>query len=160
MKTHPSLRRTAAAFPIRAALATAVFLLVAGCAKPDYPGPPEIRFGQDTCHACGMIIHDERYAAAIVTTDPDGIVEKHVFDDIGEMLQFIPPANSKTLHRYVRDASTKQWIDAGKATLVKLPDLTTPMGSGIAAYADPQSANTAIRAHSGSIFTPNHIPTP
>jgi nitrous oxide reductase accessory protein NosL len=130
----------------------AALLFVAGCGQPEDSGPPEIHFGQDTCNACGMIIEDERYAAAIVTTAPTGLVEKHVFDDIGEMLEFTPPANSKTLHRYVRDASTKQWIDADNATLVKLHDLTTPMGSGIAAYADPQSATNATRTHGGSLL--------
>jgi copper chaperone NosL len=122
-----------------------------GCAKTEDVGPPEIRLGQDTCQACGMIIEDERFAAAIVTS-AGGVVEKRSFDDIGEMLEFKTPSGATVVHRYVRDAGTKQWLDAEKATFVKLRDLTTPMGSGIAAYGDAEGAKLAIRAHGGELL--------
>lgn len=125
---------------------------IVGCAKTEDVGPPEIRLGQDTCQACGMIIEDERYAAAVVTRSGD-VVEKRAFDDIGEMLEFKTPSGATVVHRYVRDAGTKQWLDADKATFVKLRDLTTPMGSGIAAYADSQGAESAIRAHGGELVS-------
>ena len=42
-------------------------VLLASCsARPGEPQPPEINFGQDTCDACGMIISEARFAAAIV----------------------------------------------------------------------------------------------
>ena len=127
-------------------------MTLVGCAKPEDVGPPEIRLGQDTCQACGMIIEDERYAGAVVTKSGD-VVEKHAFDDIGEMLEFKAPAGSTVVHRYVRDAGTKQWLEADRATFVKLRDLTTPMGSGIAAYGDAEGAKSAIRAHGGEVVS-------
>ncbi len=138
-------------FLICFALACAPLVAISGCGKPDDDDlcPPQIRFGQDTCHACGMIIEDERYAAAVVTVGGSGAAEKHAFDDIGEMLEFVAPAGTAAERRYVRDASTRNWVDVAKATLVKVPDLKTPMGSGIAAYADPQTAQAAIAARGG-----------
>jgi copper chaperone NosL len=127
-----------------------------GCAKTEDIGPPEIRLGQDTCQACGMIIEDERFAAAVVTS-AGGVVEKRAFDDIGEMLEFKAPSGASIVHRYVRDAATKQWLDADKATFVKLRDLTTPMGSGIAAYADAEGAKSAIRAHGGELVSAGSV---
>jgi copper chaperone NosL len=136
------------------ALTWAPLLAVSGCGRPDDDdlGPPQIRFGQDTCHACGMIIEDERYAAAVVTVGGNGLTEKHAFDDIGEMLEFVAPTGIVTERRYVRDASTRKWLDAASATFVKTSDLKTPMGSGIAAYADAQSAQAAIAAHGGGVI--------
>jgi len=141
-----SLRASVAGF----ALSCASALALAGCGGADDLGPPEIRFGQDTCHACGMIIEDERYAAAIVRLTPHGGVEREVFDDVGEMLESAPDtAGAGTVRRYVRDSATRQWLDAGRATFIKAPGLQTPMGSGIAAYADRDAARGAIEALGG-----------
>ncbi|MEZ4563452.1 MAG: hypothetical protein R2853_12005 [Thermomicrobiales bacterium] len=43
--------------------------------------PPKISYDRDTCTRCGMIISDERFAAALVA--PDGSVQ--LFDDVGEV---------------------------------------------------------------------------
>ena len=128
-----------------------LLMVGAGCAKTEDAGPPEIRFGQDTCKACGMIIEDERYAAALVTVSPSGAVEKYSFDDIGEMLEFAPPQGAQEVRRYVRDVATRQWIDAGRATLVKSPTTQTPMGSGVVAYADAQAAQVAVKENGGTL---------
>jgi nitrous oxide reductase accessory protein NosL len=131
-------------------------MTISGCGRHDEDdlAPPQIRFGQDTCRACGMIIEDERYAAAVVTVDGNGVAEKHAFDDIGEMLEFKAPTGTAAERRYVREASTRKWLELTNATLVKMSDLQTPMGSGIAAYADAQSAQAAIAGHgSGTIVT-------
>jgi copper chaperone NosL len=139
-------------FLLRAALYCAAALALAGCGKTDDFGPPDIHFGQDTCHACGMIIEDDRYAAAAVFVTPTGDVERQSFDDAGEMLEFQPPAGTTNLHRYVRDASTRHWLDATTATFVKAPDLQTPMGSGIAAYSDPATARAFADTHKGTLL--------
>jgi copper chaperone NosL len=130
----------------------AAALFAAGCGKGDDVGPPDIHFGQDTCHACGMIIEDDRYAAAVVTESAGGEVERQSFDDAGEMLEFQPPAGATKVRRYVRDAATRRWLDADSATLVKTRDLQTPMGSGVAAYADPAAARATIEAHGGEVL--------
>jgi copper chaperone NosL len=136
----------------------AAALFAAGCGKGDDVGPPDIHFGQDTCYACGMIIEDDRYAAAVVVVTGDGVVERQVFDDAGEMLESQPPPGARDVRRYVRDAATRQWVDAARATFVRTRHLQTPMGSGIAAYADPAAARTALNAHGGDILAPNPAP--
>jgi len=148
------------AFVVRLALYCASALLAAGCGKGDDIGPPDIHFGQDTCHACGMIIEDDRYAAAVVTVTADGAVERQVFDDAGEMLESQPPSGARDVRRYVRDAATRQWVDAARATFVRARGLQTPMGSGIAAYADPASAHAAVDAHGGDIVAPTPARAP
>jgi nitrous oxide reductase accessory protein NosL len=135
-------------------LALAPLLMLTGCSKTEDAGPPEIHFGQDTCQACGMIIQDERYAAAVVTVSAGGSVEKHAFDDIGEMLEFAPPQGAQQVRRYVREVTTRQWLDASRATLVKSTQVQTPMGSGIVAYGDAQAARVAAKAHGGTVITP------
>ena len=61
-------------------------ILLAGCGgESATAGPPEISYGRDTCHRCGMIVSDERYAAALVATDGT----TRVFDDIGEMVETV-----------------------------------------------------------------------
>lgn len=137
-----------------------LLVMIAGCGKTEDAGPPEIRFGQDTCHACGMIIEDERYAAAVVTTSTGGAIEKQAFDDIGEMLEFTPPQDAREVKRYVRDVTTRQWLDASHATLVKSPAVQTPMGSGIVAYADAQAAQAAAKANGGTVVAQSSTGTP
>jgi copper chaperone NosL len=149
-----TVRPRARAFLTRLTLSCAAAIALAGCGGGDDLGPPEIHFGQDTCHACGMIIEDDRYAAAVVSLNASGDLERHAFDDAGEMLEAAQPAGAKTVRRYVRDASTRQWVDADKATFAKTRDLHTPMGSGIAAYADPAAARAAVEAHGGSVLAP------
>jgi copper chaperone NosL len=141
-------------FLARLTLACAAAVALAGCGTGDDLGPPDIHFGQDTCHACGMIIEDDRYAAAVVTVTAAGDIERRLFDDVGEMLEAAPPAGARSVRRYARDAATRRWLDADKATFAKTRDLPTPMGSGIAAYADPAAARAAIDAHGGSLLTP------
>ena len=141
------------AFLLRALLGCASALALAGCGKTDDLSPPDIHFGQDTCHACGMIIEDDRYAAAVVSLNASGDVERHAFDDAGEMLEFKPAAGATSVRRYVRDAGTRQWVDAGRATFVKAPDLQTPMGSGVAAYADAGAARAFASQHGGTVLT-------
>ena len=137
-------------------LAVVALFAVSGCGKPEGLGPPEIRLGQDTCHECGMAITDERYAAAVVV-DQDGVVERFLFDDAGEMLSFAAPAG-KPARWYVRDAATRQWVEAGAATFVKAEKLETPMGSGIAAYASAETAARVAKEHGGEVMRHEKAP--
>ena len=141
--------------PARVVFCFAASLALAGCNKGEELGPPDIHFGQDTCHACGMIIEDDRYAAAVVTQGASGEVERQAFDDAGEMLEFKPAAGATSVRRYVRDAATRRWVDSDAATYVKVPDLQTPMGSGIAAYADAAAARAFASQHGGTVLTPS-----
>ena len=52
-------------------LALLVGLFLAACGSgTDLEEPPDIRYGEDVCQRCAMIINEARYAATYVT--PDG----------------------------------------------------------------------------------------
>lgn len=102
--------------------------LLAGC-RPIEHGPPTVRFGEEACAACRMIISDERFAAAVVTADGD--VRK--FDDIGCLVEHesgrIPPDAAC----WVRDSRSGEWLDARQAIFIHSPSIASPMGFGLAA---------------------------
>jgi copper chaperone NosL len=123
-----------------AAAAPAIWALLGRPAES--VGPPAIRYGHDRCDACGMIISDPRYAAAVrqgATT--------YRYDDIGCLLAH----SGKTLFGrkstgYVHDADSHDWLEAGSAAFVRSAAIRTPMGYGLAAYRTPEAAR---RAHPG-----------
>ena len=41
-------------------------MAAAGCSSSDPTAPPTVYYGQDVCVMCGMIISDERFAAAMI----------------------------------------------------------------------------------------------
>ncbi|MDR7418618.1 MAG: twin-arginine translocation signal domain-containing protein [Armatimonadota bacterium] len=134
------LRLTAVGI-VGAAAAPAAWTLLGR--EPASSGPPVLRYGQDRCDACGMIISDPRYAAA--ARDAAGVRR---YDDIGCLLGHAGAAlRSGQARGYVHDAETHEWLDAGAAAFVRSPAIRTPMGFGIAAYVTPQAAS---RAHPGT----------
>lgn len=135
-----------------AALIVAAALL-AGCGEAPTLDAPDVRWGQDTCDVCGMILSDERFAGAVVTIEA-GERRVALFDDIGEMLaaQRRAPSPPKYPQRlWVTDSDTKQWIDAESAHYLKSDQLHTPMGFGVAAYADAQVARDAQEQWGGQV---------
>ncbi len=136
--TFPESRRRPLAQKISAALLMLVFTGIAGCGEPPTLDAPVVNWGQDVCVDCGMILSDERYAAAVVTIE-QGERQVHLFDDVGEMVtsrrKFADPSK-----RWVRDAQARQWIDAESAFYVRSTQLHTPMGFGVAAFADAAHA--------------------
>ena len=121
------------------ALIIAIFLIIAlvsGCTRKSEDGPPQVRYGQDECALCGMIVSDARHAAALRAV-LDGETRDLLFDDVGDMIKYeqANPA-AKPIRRYVHDFETRQWVDAAQARFVRDATVHTPMGSGIVAFAD------------------------
>jgi copper chaperone NosL len=107
---------------------------------PVETGPPNIRYGQDRCDVCGMIIGDPRYAAGARRGG-----SAYRFDDIGCFVKHSGAAVvTGQAAGYVHDAGTHEWIEAQAAVFVRSPAIRTPMGFGIAAYA---AVEPARRAH-------------
>lgn len=128
--------------------------LLWGCGRGSTDGPPEIRLGLDECAECGMAIHDERSASALVV-ERDGRREARLFDDIGCMVDFErkESAESKTAGRFVHDHAGGAWL-AGESAVFLAADeavLQTPMASGIAAFADRALAEDGQRRFGGEI---------
>ena len=128
--------------------AVVIVALASGCSRKLNDGPPRVRYGQDECALCGMIVTDERHAAALRAV-VDGQTRDLLFDDIGDMVEY-EQANPaiKAIRRYVHDFESRQWIDAAQSRFVRDEQVHTPMGSGILAFAD----ETRARARMGTVL--------
>ncbi len=132
-------------------LLAGVALVSHGC-KPqtDEIVAPVIHFGQDTCAKCSMIISDDRFAGAIGVRQ-NGRINYLLFDDVGEMLEFIPPDHEE-MRRFVTDATTTEWLIAEEAFYLHSDELMTPMGTGVGAYATKELALTAQERFGGNVL--------
>ncbi|VAW43418.1 hypothetical protein MNBD_CHLOROFLEXI01-2856 [hydrothermal vent metagenome] len=128
---------------------TAVFLLAACGRDVNLEEPPEIRYGEDICEQCGMIISEARYAASYVTTDGN----VRLFDDVGGMLVY-DLNNQEDVHVYwTHDLNTEEWIKADEAIYVLNDELATPMGWGLATFANTIDAERFIAENGGALTT-------
>lgn len=117
--------------------------LLAACAQGTTElAPPEIRYGEDVCVECNMIISDERFASAIGYEVAPGRYETASFDDVGDMLDYAPKhPDQPPVAWYVHDYESKEWTDATAASYVVTDKVATPMASGILAFASRDRAN-------------------
>ncbi|MDQ7029915.1 MAG: nitrous oxide reductase accessory protein NosL [Ardenticatenia bacterium] len=110
-------------------------------------GPPEVRYGEDVCDECRMIISDARFAAAYVTAGGD--VRR--FDDIGDMVVYFSRVHEDVVAFWVHDYGTKVWLRAEEASFVRSSSVQTPMGHGLVAFASRGEAEAFVREHGGEI---------
>jgi copper chaperone NosL len=111
------------------ALACGGFL--GGCGT-DLGRPPTVRYGEEACAHCRMIISDDRFAAALVIKGGETLK----FDDVGclverEADQGAPPGSAY----WVRDFDGGGWLDARLASYVHSAEVHSPMGYGLTALA-------------------------
>jgi copper chaperone NosL len=136
------------------ALVLAFGLGLAGCGGGGDPlAPPEIVYGEDICDACGMIIMDPRFAAALVV-EVGGRPEPRKFDDIGDLVayQHDHPA-LPVLRAYVHDYDTEEWLVAEEASFVRTAELVTPMDHGLAAFGSGERAAAFASETAGSVLS-------
>jgi copper chaperone NosL len=110
----------------------AVLLIIATACQTthDFERPPEIRYGEDICYQCGMIISEPRFAAAYVTRQ--GISK--IFDDIGELLIHFDESGDDVVVFWVHDYEDGTWIRATEAYFIENQNVITPMGHGLIAF--------------------------
>lgn len=115
--------------------------------------PPEIRYGEDTCTECNMIISDPRYAAGYAHELSAGRYESLAFDDIGDLLAHLEKYRErKVVAWYVHDYTTAEWLDATTAYYVLSDEIHSPMGHGIAAHATRDAAEVLAQRKSGLVL--------
>ncbi len=132
-----------------AVFALLVILLAACREEKTLEEPPEILYGQDICDECGMIINEARFAASYMTNTG----KERRFDDIGGMLAYAE-ANQEDVYLYwVHDLNSEAWVNAHQAVFVLDQDLATPMGWGLAAFANAADAEAFVAANGGLITT-------
>ena len=143
----------------RLLLTSIAIALAAGCQqKTSEITPPKIQYGQTSCDGCGMIVSDQRFAAAMIIEMPDGERRPAAFDDIGCMLDYEREHHDGTvLARFVKDVTTGQWLPAEKANFVRGKSIQSPMASGISATATPETAEKFAADHNASIQTLTQI---
>jgi len=124
-------------------------LTACGGAANAQPTPPTIHYGEDVCEFCGMIISEERHAAALVTQDGHG----HTFDDIGDLIQAHLASQEEVLAFFVHDYEDETWIRAETAHYVLSDQMTTPMASGLVALTSSQKARVLASELQGQVLT-------
>ncbi len=131
-----------------------VLPVLAACGPaPDPLAPPEIVYGEDVCDACGMIISEERFAAATIIQGDDGPAPRR-FDDIGDMIEHHQRnPDLEILRWYAHDYDSLEWLDATTATYVRSARLSTPMGHGLAAFRDPARAEAFAGEMAGEVLS-------
>ncbi|MDY7109944.1 MAG: nitrous oxide reductase accessory protein NosL [Planctomycetota bacterium] len=125
-----------------------------GCEQRDPLAPPQVHYGQDICDVCGMIISDERYAAAAIVGDEHHEHHPLLFDDIGCLLVYEDePHRAPIAARYVKGYETRRWLALEDATFVHSAELHSPMAFGAAACASKEAADTLEGRYAGDILT-------
>ncbi|NIP37602.1 MAG: hypothetical protein GWO07_00890 [Candidatus Dadabacteria bacterium] len=117
-------------------------LTVASCSNDGQIGPAEIRYGQDMCAGCSMIISEKQYSAQYILSD--GSIKK--FDDIGCMIEHIKKTKDepgKVSATFVRDYKTNNWINVNNAHFFKSDKISTPMGHGIISFSSEEDLKEA-----------------
>ncbi len=125
-------------------------LLIVRCgSKSDMDQPPTVRYGEDSCDECHMLINEARFAAAYVARDG----QNRRFDDLGCMLKYQAKHQEKVHTFWVTDYQTEKWLSVNNAILVKSDQIKTPMGHGIVAVESQKSAETILHKKEGSLLS-------
>ncbi|HEY7428660.1 MAG TPA: nitrous oxide reductase accessory protein NosL [Gemmataceae bacterium] len=132
-----------------------LFALAAGCSGATEDRPPSLRFGEEACDHCRMLINDDRFAAALVTADG----ETRKFDEVGCLLEYQAKDPAPARRSWVRCYRSSQWLDAQQAFFVHSPQLHTPMGCGLAALPTFANARELADELHGRIVLFNELPS-
>ena len=136
----------------RAAITVALTLCLAGCSDDDPAGPPAVHLGDSICDQCGMIISDERFAAATIVKGARG-PEALLFDDFNCQHGYeADHADLAVERRWVHDHDDARWLPAADATFLASPRLHTPMASGVAAFRSDAAARRARDTLGGELL--------
>lgn len=108
--------------------------------------PVEIGMGSDACAHCRMTIVSKSTAAEIVAPGE----EPRFFDEIGCLRDYIAHATiAPNVAVYVADHRTGAWVEARTAVFVHT-SVSTPMASGLLAYANASSRDADPAARGGA----------
>ena len=119
---------------------TVLGMMLSACTGEQQTGPAEVRWDQNTCERCRMMLSDRNFAAQIryFTEEQKNKVAK--FDDIGCAVLWLEKQkwkdDSKT-EIWVTDHTNGKWIDARKATYIV--NKISPMGYNLGAQTEVAS---------------------
>lgn len=127
----------------------ALLAVFSGCFGARDSTPPKVRFGQEACAECHMIIDDDRFCGALL--GEDGVYLK--FDDIGCMKRFEDDHRWASRPGWVRDFVSRGWLKKEEVYYVQTKNVLTPMGSGIAAFKERRAAEDFAAKESGPVLS-------
>ena len=133
----------------RTGLAALMLANLSGCGSP---APREIVLGVDACEHCHMTLADRRFAAQALTVNG----KAYPFDDIACLAAFLRDGGeqARIYSVWVTEVTgVRGWIDARTATYLQRPDLSTPMASGLVAFASREAADSARQATPGALLS-------
>ena len=121
-------------------------LVLTACSGEPETGPVEVKWDQDNCERCRMMLSDRHFAAQIRYYPEDKRSRVVKFDDIGCATLWLkdqPWKDDSKTQIWVTDFSSGQWIDARAATYIDRNN--SPMGYdlGAQAKADPAGLSFA-----------------
>lgn len=91
-----------------------------------------VRVGIDSCHHCGMIVSDPRFAISVLDRDEQGHVQTRHFDDPGCFRAYAKKTGGTEWIGVAHDYRTGRELALKDAKLVD-SGVETPMGSGVIA---------------------------
>ncbi|MCC6273926.1 MAG: hypothetical protein IT572_10720 [Deltaproteobacteria bacterium] len=121
-----------------AALVLTLPLLFACRQKTAWPPQPvTVHLGEDTCSACRMIVSDPHFGAQLHSKN--GKVE--IFDDLGCLVEKHAGKALPTESIFVRSFKDGSWVRGDRAGILQAAGIQSPMGYGLAGFAEPGEAN-------------------
>jgi len=123
-----------------------LILILSACSGEPETGPVEVKWDQDNCERCRMMLSDRNFAAQIRYFPKAKRSRVVKFDDIGCAVLWIKDQqwnNDPKTQIWVADHNSGEWIDARKATYLRKNN--SPMGYdlGAQAEADPDGLKYA-----------------
>lgn len=154
MATRRQFMAFAGAGALAAVGAVAGYSLLPEDEKPT--GLPRIKFGNEKCARCSMLIGDERFASAW----RDAKAKELHFDDIGCMVLHTGERNpGPGTQFWVSDYEQKTWLAVAGATFVISAAIKSPMSYGIAAVASQEAARALAESAKGQLAAWDELPT-
>jgi len=114
---------------------------------------PRIRYGEETCHRCRMIISEKRFAAAYQTDE--NAMRK--FDDLGCAVIHRTERGERIKQFWAYDYEETAWLDTAQVFFVRSAELLTPMGYGIVAVKTKIEARRLAEKTKGQIVEFNQL---
>ncbi len=128
-------------------IAIGLLCLLIGC-KADLNQPPKVRWGEEPCAHCNMLISDQQFAAALTLQNG----ETRKYDDIGCLLKD-SAAHKAQIHRiWVRRYDRDEWLDARQAWFVHSEQIHSPMGFNFAAVGSEEDARRLASSVKGKVL--------
>jgi copper chaperone NosL len=126
--------------------------ILAGCRSSD-ENLPDIRYGEEACVRCRMIINEKRFAAVYRTES--GTLKK--FDDLGCAVLHLEADKRPVKQFWVHDYEGDAWLDTKAAVFVHSTGISTPMGYGIVTLATHEGAAALAKRVNGQILPFNQL---